>query len=144
MKNIIIRYATKDDLENIINIENLSSKRWTFKSFSDELEIDFSYFLIAVENNTILGFIVAWYTIEQIEINNIATLPNYRKKGIATALINKIISETSDKKPKSIILEVREKNKIAKQFYNNLGFNKIGYRKNYYGDDSAILMKMEI
>ena len=45
---------------------------------------------------------------------------------------------------KTIMLEVREKNTSARQFYNKLGFIEKSIRYNYYPDDNAILIEKEI
>ena len=68
-----------------------------------------------------------------IEIDFIAVLKSSRGRGFAKALINNLEGR--------VWLEVHEKNQAARDFYSSCGFKKVGERKAYYGDSSAVLME---
>ena len=73
------------------------------------------------------------------EILAIATIEEYRNKGIAQEFLDKI-------KIKDIFLEVRESNQVAISFYKKNKFKEISVRKNYYSEpnENAIIMKLEV
>lgn len=79
----------------------------------------------------------------EIEICKIAVLPKFRKKGIATELLEKMLSDNYSK----VFLEVRKSNIPAINLYKKLGFKEINRRKNYYSnptEDAIIMTKEEI
>jgi len=70
------------------------------------------------------------------EILNIAVSPEFRRMGIATALIHSI-------EDAEVFLEVRESNRVAQKLYENLGFEDVGRRPGYYDapPETAIVMR---
>ena len=79
---------------------------------------------------------------EYAEILNIATHPDFRQKGLAKKLLNFWLAQDHIKKA-HIILEVRAKNIPAQNLYAQCGFKQIHSRKNYYGDDDALVMELK-
>jgi ribosomal-protein-alanine N-acetyltransferase len=94
------------------------------------------------DNDKLVGFIHILKTFECLEIINVVVDTNYRKKGIATKLID-YLNECYDD-VEYILLEVNEKNSNAINLYNKLGFNVINVRKKYYGNDAALIMRREV
>lgn len=94
------------------------------------------------DNVKLVGFIHILKTFECLEIINVVVDTDYRKKGIATKLID-YLNECYDD-VEYILLEVNEKNSNAINLYNKLGFNVINVRKKYYGNDDALIMRREV
>ena len=94
------------------------------------------------DNDKLVGFIHVLKTFECLEIINVVVDTDYRKKGIATKLID-YLNECYDD-VEYILLEVNEKNSNAINLYNKLGFNVINVRKKYYGNDDALIMRREV
>ena len=136
----IIRKAEPKDIQAILIIERLGINSWKENFFMDEIKNPASILLVAEQDN-ILGFATAWLVCDEIQLNNIAVLPDYRRQGIAQALITEITALFKD--AKKVILEVNENNTAAKQFYKKLGFAVTGKRKSYYGNDDALLMEKD-
>lgn len=88
-------------------------------------------------DNKYVSFIVAQVLYENAEIIDVFTLEDYRRKGIAKELMNKIIN---NKEVKNITLEVNINNKNAILMYNSLGFKETTIRKGYYNGEDAFLM----
>ncbi len=94
----------------------------------------YSYFY---EEKTI-GYLEVRVIDRVVDIININVLPEFRRKGIATALLNYMFkNEDYDR----IMLEVNEKNSAAIKLYTELGFKEISIRDRYYNNDSAIIME---
>lgn len=66
---------------------------------------------------------------ENAEINNIGVVEKFRRMGIAKALFD---SAYNAAKAEKWYLEVRESNLGAISFYEKLGFERVGMRKNFY------------
>jgi ribosomal-protein-alanine N-acetyltransferase len=75
-------------------------------------------------------------------INNIAVRQEYRKQGVASALLEVFIRFAKAQGLDFLTLELRVSNEAAKRLYMKHGFAQVGRRKDYYDDptEDAILM----
>ena len=139
---ISISLMTLDDLNSISDIlQEEFDDFWTFNILKSELENKNSKYIIAKEDNIILGFAGLIDTVDQFEITNIVVRKTYRNKGIGTLLLDNLISIAKNNKKDKIYLEVNEKNLPAISIYEKKGFKKCGLRPKYYNNtDDAILM----
>lgn len=136
-----IRKMTLEDfykIEESLEIE--FDEFWKPTILKSELENPNSKYIVAEENNQIVGFVGIILLPDDAEITNIVTKKTERKKGIGNLLLAKIIEIAKEYK-NSISLEVNEKNDVAIKLYEKYGFEKVGIRKKYYnGIDNAIIM----
>ncbi|MCL2026099.1 MAG: ribosomal protein S18-alanine N-acetyltransferase [Leptospirales bacterium] len=144
MKNPIIRKTLESDIDHIMIIEKEGGGVWKREYFLNELKNPFSLFLSAFTDGNLSGFAVVWSAADELQLNNIAVSKNQRRSGIGRALLEFIEKYPYKQKPARIFLEVREKNLTAIKFYETLGFKVTGTRKNYYGDDNAVLMEKKL
>lgn len=138
----IIR-LTKNNIEDIFLIETKCfSHPISIVNLNDNLNNDKYIFVGCQTNQEIVGYCGVFIVSGEAYINNIAVLQEYRKKGIATKILEKIISITKDKNCEFITLEVRESNFSSINLYKKLGFHQVGMRKRYYREpvESAIIM----
>lgn len=134
---------TEKHLEGVYIIETESfSHPWSKQSLENELNNETSHFFVAVEDGEVIGYIGMSAVIDEGYIFNVAVRENFRKKGVATALINELVTFGKKNNFSFITLEVRESNEPAKSLYSKFGFIKAGKRKNYYSSptENAILM----
>ena len=129
-----------DYIEQIFNLEKNIFKNSAFSKESTEnlVKADNSFIYAYLVDEKVCGYLMVLDSIDVYEILAIATVEEYRNKGIAQELLDKI-------KTKDIFLEVRESNKKAINFYKKNNFKQISIRKGYYSDptEDAIIMKME-
>lgn len=132
-KKIEIFPATAEDLEAIAEIESLSGlSQWGIESYKSELARDENLFYVARSEGKVIGFVFARLITPEIEIFNIAVLPDFRKQGIGRKLFETILELAVDRGCRECWLEVRESNLAARRFYEKLNFQNVGRRKNYY------------
>lgn len=138
----MIRVASNQDI-NKINKIGLLIKEDFEKVFNikEELTKDYVQIYVYEEDNNILGFLHTEYHFEITDIVNIAVDINNQNKGIGKQLIDYLIDNTKSEK---LMLEVRESNSSAIALYTKCGFNEIHRRKNYYGNEDAIIMERSI
>lgn len=120
------------------------SDPWSEMSIAHELESLWSYWLVAVDGDTVAGYIGSQSSIDEADIMNVAVHPDYRRQGIAENLINTLIAELKKRGCHALLLEVRASNTPAITLYEKLGFAQVGCRKNYYRnpkEDALILRK---
>lgn len=139
---MIVEIMTLTDFENIKeDLQKDFDEFWTPSILKSELESENSKYIVAKENNEIVGFAGIIVTPVDVEITNIVTKKSQRKKGIGKILLDKLIEMAKERKSEAISLEVNEKNSIAIHLYESCGFEKVGLRKKYYnGIDNAIIM----
>ena len=130
-----------DYIEQIFNLEKDIFKNSAFSKESTEnlVKADNSFIYAYLVDEKVCGYLMVLDSIDVYEILAIATVEEYRNKGIAQELLDKI-------KTKDIFLEVRKSNEKAINFYKKNNFKQISIRKGYYSDptEDAIIMKMEV
>ncbi|MBQ9103604.1 MAG: ribosomal protein S18-alanine N-acetyltransferase [Clostridia bacterium] len=96
-----------------------------------------------IEKGKIIGFITYSTSIDFADIETVFVLKEFRRKGIAESLINKMLEDVKSKGINRVLLEVRSSNIPAISLYKKLGFNEISIRKKYYSnlEDALILAK---
>ena len=131
-----IRRGGADDLDAVAAIQQASTGAAGWR-VADYLEQEF---LVALEGNRIVGFLVARTLVAgEREILNLAVAPDFRRKGVARALLDRALEGFCGE----VFLEVRESNGVAQKFYKSLGFKELSKRKGYYDNppETAIVMK---
>ena len=94
------------------------------------------------QGDLLIGFIYISKSFENVDIIDIVVDGEYRRKGIASAMISFIVDNYKD--INSIFLEVNENNIAAIETYRKNNFEVINVRNNYYGSDAAIVMKRDV
>ena len=116
---------------------------WNYSILKDELSNANSYYLVAKLDNEILGFAGIKYVLNDADIMNIVVKKSKRKSGIGSLLLKNIIELCKKLNVSTLFLEVNEKNIPAISLYKKFGFEEVGFRKNYYKENNAIVMKKE-
>lgn len=98
----------------------------------------FNKILVYIEDNEILGFIDYSKMYENMEINYIYVIEQYRNKGIASKLLEYIIDNNDFL---NITLEVNINNINAIKLYEKYNFKTVSIRKGYYNGVDAYLME---
>ena len=140
----MIKKLTSNDINYIEQIFNLEKEIFINSAFNKSymetlIKADNSFIYTYIIDDKVCGYLMVLDSIDVYEILAIATVEEYRNKGIAQELLDKI-------KTKDIFLEVRESNEKAINFYKKNDFKQISIRKGYYSDptEDAIIMKMEV
>jgi ribosomal-protein-alanine N-acetyltransferase len=147
MTEVIILEMQWSDVPQVLKIERASfSTPWSETAFLSEIYNSYSITKVAVSENEVVGYICVNYLIDEGHILNLAVHPDLRRKGIATALIEKGLDELKERGCKSLSLEVRVSNHDAIQFYERFGFRTMGFRKDYYTypREDAVLMVLDM
>ena len=115
---------------------------WTYTIFENELKNPNSKYFVALLDNEIVGFAGIWKAVDDIHITNIVTKITKRHMGIASKLLENLINIAKNEKL-NLTLEVKQSNINAIKLYEKYNFQKVGLRKNYYGqNENAIIMTL--
>ena len=120
------------------------SDPWSEKSVASELENPLSLWLVALEGDTVAGYVGSQTVMGETDMMNVAVSPAYRRRGIARELIQALLRELARQGSHRLTLEVRASNAPARALYESLGFAQVGRRPNYYRnpkEDALILRK---
>ena len=117
---------------------------WSEKSVASELKNPLSFWLVAMEENRVVGYVGSQTVVGETDMMNVAVHPDFRRKGVAEALIIALVENLKAMESHCLTLEVRASNAPATTLYEKLGFQQVGLRKNYYRnpkEDALILRK---
>jgi [ribosomal protein S18]-alanine N-acetyltransferase len=137
--------ASERDLDAVLHIEGESfSSPWTRDMYLAELKnvgVSFCY-LARDETGHAVGFCSFWRIVDELHINNLAVLPGYRRRGIASTLLMFVLKEGARLGAGSVTLEVRRSNDDARRLYERFGFAASGVRRGYYTNpvEDALVM----
>jgi ribosomal-protein-alanine N-acetyltransferase len=133
LKDFAISAMTVDDLQEVLEIERSSfTTPWSETSFFNELKNPRSISKVARLGGRIAGYLCASRIIDEGHILTFAVHPEFRSRGIASALIRDILDQLKGEGCRFVCLEVRASNCGARKMYEKFGFRELGVRKNYY------------
>jgi ribosomal-protein-alanine N-acetyltransferase len=142
---MIITTMGEQHVAQVAALEKLCfSDPWSDKSVASELTNKLSLWLVAVENDTVVGYVGSQTVMGETDMMNVAVHPDFRKRGVATALIVGLVEELRKQGSHCLTLEVRASNAPAISVYSALEFREVGRRRNYYRnprEDALILRK---
>ena len=135
------------DIDEIMVIERSSYRfPWSQGFFLQELQVNCARSLLAELDGKIVGYILYWLLPDMVDIHNVATHVNYRRRGIARLLLGQVLVQAEAHLIGRVTLEVRRSNMPAQRLYESFGFINTGLRKGYYSDngEDALAMTLEL
>lgn len=141
---IKIREMQLDDFDQVMVIENENfSSPWTETGFFTFLIRQDALFLVAEEEEKILGYCGVVMVPDEGDITNVAVAKERQNQGIGKMLVEELVKKSREAGVTQLYLEVRKSNERAIHVYEKMGFVQNGLRKDYYEDpvEDAVLMK---
>ena len=144
MADLVIRRGEEKDILAIEELEKQCfATPWSYESLKyDIVENNRALYLVAEIEGEIVGYVGIWKIVDEGHITNVAVSPAYRRKHIASALLETLFRVTERAGVVQHTLEVRAGNEGAIKLYEGFGFKEAGLRKGYYEDngEDAIIM----
>ena len=137
----------KKDIDKILKLEKEQNISILSKNtILNEINSPTSKYYVVQYNSLIVGYINISILVDTIDINSIVVKQEYKQMGIATYMLNKILSLCKKLNITRILLEVRKSNIPAQNLYKKFGFKKIYTREKYYTDnlEDAYIYKLNI
>lgn len=134
-------------IDGIIAIENTSFQQpWQRISFLNELSCRDALDVVVLDplGGQILAYACLRLTLDELHLLKIAVAPRWRRRGMATWLLDFCCGLAQRRDARKVYLEVRRSNVSAIGLYDKVGFQIIGTRPKYYmdtGEDALIMMK---
>ena len=138
-----IRLLDLADLDAIEMIEQRAYPTpWSRSMFASELAKPTSICLGAFEGSDLVGYVINSRYVDPWHEMNVAVHPDHQRRGVATALLERLFELTRGDERRGYTLEVRVSNEDAIRLYEKLGFESRGIRRGYYTDnrEDALIM----
>jgi [ribosomal protein S18]-alanine N-acetyltransferase len=140
---LVIRPLAYSDLPRVIAIERRAFPTpWSLAMFVLELSKPSGVCLAAVQERSLVGYLVCSRYADVWHLMNLAVDPASRRQGIATALLSEMLERAGN--DEQYTLEVRPSNAPAIALYERFGFRSSGTRRRYYrdtGEDAMIMWR---
>ncbi len=145
--NVELRRLEQRDLDTVEEIERASYPTpWSRSMFAAELRKPSSIALGAyLEEGELVGYAFVSRYVDAWHVMNVAVAPAFRRRGIASTLLERLFEVTASDPRRGYTLEVRVTNAEAIRLYERLGFESRGIRRGYYTDnrEDALIMWRE-
>ena len=143
-----IRAAALSDVPAILAIEKqaASAAHWAAETYNKLVDDESGVVLVAQESGQLCGFVCARAIAGEWEIENVVVAADFRRRGVAEALVRGLIQRATKAAASAILLEVRESNLPARGLYLKHGFRETGRRRMYYNspNEDAILYGLQV
>ena len=117
---------------------------WTREMLRAELENPLTVMVCERVDGKLAAFALGRVVTDEAELFQLGTLPEYRGRGLAKSLLERLHGKMREKGAAVCFLEVRSRNAAAIALYEKSGYERISVRRNYYPDDDAIVMKRDL
>jgi ribosomal-protein-alanine N-acetyltransferase len=134
------------DLDGILAVDAATFERpWTREMYEWEAtHSDVARFYVARDGAAVVAYCAGWVIFDELHINNLAVVPSWRRRGVASALLAFVLRDAAAEGATRATLEVRRSNEAARRLYERFGFGYAGVRKDYYREpveDALVLWR---
>ena len=143
-----LRPMRLEDIDEIARIEALAYEfPWTPGIFRDCLRAGYGSWVLA-SGEQIIGYGVLSVAAMEAHVLNVCIAPEMQGQGHGRRLMKRLVDLARWHQAQRIFLEVRPSNPRAIALYEDMGFNEIGRRPNYYpakkGREDALVLALEL
>lgn len=141
-----VRTMSLEDIEQVLEIELVAYDfPWTANVFAECLRAGYVC-RVCVNEGVMMGYGIMSMGAGECHIMNLCVDPGRHGNGYGSLLMNDLLDIAELTRTHIAFLEVRISNRRAHALYQQLGFNEIGIRKNYYParrgrEDAYVLAK---
>lgn len=142
---IEIRLAAASDLDWLCAMEaECFSLPWTREQLERQLSGDGRLLYVAELNSNLAGYMGLDYVLDEGYVTNVCTAPEFRRLGVAGALIDAVVARSRELGLTFVSLEARVSNAAARSLYAQKGFIDAGIRPGYYEKprEDAVIMTL--
>lgn len=147
---MVLRDMRREDLPAVLEIERRAfAQPWSRAFFEKELATPFARLVVATADRAagtaVIGYTCRWRVTDEVHLLNVAVHPDCRGQGLGRTLLEAVLEEGRAVGSRSVFLEVRAGNVVARRLYRHLGFRELGVRRGYYGPgQDAIVMELRL
>lgn len=143
MENLKIEKMSNIFINDVFDLEKQLIGDCSIDSIKNSLSSDVLKYFVLLKENEFIGFMECSIISPEAELFDIAIKKEYQGKGYSKFLMNYLLEYCKSKNCDTIYLEVNKINYKAINLYKKFGFVEYSERKKYYGDNDAVLMKLQ-
>ena len=133
-----IRWLIRRDLDEVMPIDKMSYPvAWTLSEFHEQLRKRACIALVAERGDKGAGFVIYELHSKNMTIISLGVHPIHRRTGVATAIIDKLKSKLDEKRRKTLVSLLNERNLDGQLFLKEKGFEAVKVHPREYEDGSA-------
>jgi len=137
----MIRVMETPDLDRVLEIEGeVYTSPWTRRVFEDEMAHVTRRYFVVESSGRVVGFGGLMLVGPESHVVTLAVDPANHGQGVGSKLLRKLFEVSVQEGARHLTLEVRASNHPARSLYQRFGFEEVGVRKGYYGDEDAVIM----
>lgn len=139
-----IRWMIRRDMPEVLAIEAESFEfPWNEDNFVQCLRQRNCIGMVAEREDTVVGFMAYELNKLRIHVFNFAVMATWRRSGVGTQMVARLMNKLSAQRRSRIVLEVRETNLAAQLFFRSTGFRAVSVLRGFYKDtpEDAYLME---
>ena len=145
---LTIRAMRHRDLERVSGIEAMSfGSPWRQSSYARALATSPRQFVVAERDGELVGYGGFWVERDKAHIAKVAVHPDFRRRGIACALLESLLDLIRRQGIGCAYLEVRRSNLAAQKLYERFGFHFERVQPRAYpndGEDALVLARDDL
>lgn len=137
----------RSDLAAVTAIESdIYEFPWSRGNFVDSLAAGYEAWIFE-RDGLVIGYAVMMWAVDEVHLLNLSIARVNQGQGLGAAALTWLLNELAARKARSIYLEVRPSNPVARRLYAGHGFRQIGQRRRYYPatgnsrEDAYVLMR---
>ena len=144
MENFSIEPIKLEDVSAVCKIESELIGKTSEEKIISTIQSSTLFYYVLKKDNNVIGFFECSLIAPEVELFDIAISKEYQGLGYSNLLMEYFVNFCKKSGCDTIFLEVNSINIRAINLYKKFGFSAYSTRKNYYGENDAILMKCEI
>lgn len=134
-----------EDFDELYELEQVCfGGAWTREMLAGELDDPHTLLVYEHFDGKLAAFAFGRVVVDEGELFQIGTRPEYRGRGLAKSLLERLHENMRKNGAVMCFLEVRSRNAAAISLYEKAGYERISVRRDYYPDDDAIVMRKEL
>lgn len=138
-----LRPLREDDVDRVLVLERelFGTGAWSRQAYESELALADRYYVAAEREGVLVGY-AGIALAEESQVMTVGVAATHRRQGIGAALVADLLARARESRARRVFLEVRAADDGAQRLYRRAGFEPIGTRPRYYGDDDAVVMRL--
>lgn len=141
--NLVVEKLKKEHVKDVFEIEQKLIGTGSIEDIEKTFLSESLDYFVLLEKGKVVGFFEISLIAPEVELFDIAVVSECQGKGYASLMMEFLKDYSKQKQCDTIFLEVNKMNVKAIGLYEKFGFKTYAERKNYYGDNDAVLMKLE-
>ncbi|WP_455199129.1 ribosomal protein S18-alanine N-acetyltransferase [Kaarinaea lacus] len=143
-----IRPMTADDIDAVMDIEfSIYPYPWTRRIMDDCLRVGY-HCMVGEVDGVLAGYCIMSTGADEAHILNLCVASEFQRRGLGRFMLTTVLNGAKSLDVQNVFLEVRPSNFSALSLYEQLGFNEIGIRKDYYpakdGREDAVILALNL